>query len=104
MAVQDQARRSPSGGHHHLQARWCPRRPESGLVAEAAGKINGNLIINRVVTSTDRSARSLSTLGPGDTDTVGRLQPEVEATWADGTKTTFPPDKYLEVDIIPDLG
>ena len=68
------------------------------------GKINGNLIINRVVTSTELGKVVVDPWAPGDTDTVGRLQLEVEATWADGTKTTFPPDKYLEVDIIPDLG
>lgn len=68
------------------------------------GKINGNLIINRSVTQASVGKVVIEPWGVGDTDVVGRLQLEVEATWSDGTKTTFPPDKYLEVDIIPDLG
>ena len=68
------------------------------------GKLNGNLIINRTVTSASLGKVVIDAWEATDTNTAGRLQLEVEATWADGTKTTFPPDKYLEVDIIPDLG
>lgn len=40
----------------------------------------------------------------GETDTAGDLSVEVEATWPGGRKQTFPPDGYVTVTVVPDLG
>lgn len=40
---------------------------------------------------------------PTETNTAGRMQVEVQVTWADGGVQTFPGHRYLEVEIIPDL-
>jgi hypothetical protein len=39
----------------------------------------------------------------GDTDTIGTYDCEFEVTWTDGGKQTFPPDKYLTVEIVAEL-
>lgn len=40
----------------------------------------------------------------GDTDVAAVLRLEVEVTWADGTKQTFPPDSTALVYVSADLG
>jgi hypothetical protein len=40
----------------------------------------------------------------GETDTVGAIRIEVEATWPGGRPQTFPPDGYGVVNVTPDLG
>lgn len=40
----------------------------------------------------------------GETDVVGVISIEVEATWPDGRRQTFPPYGYNLVRITPDLG
>lgn len=39
----------------------------------------------------------------GETNTVGTLRLEVEATWPGGRKQTFPSGDYLQVRIVEDL-
>lgn len=68
------------------------------------GKLNGSLLINRTATGGADGKVVIDAWEDADTATAGTLLLEVEATWEDGTKTTYPPDKYLEVQIIPDLG
>lgn len=40
----------------------------------------------------------------GDTAIAGLVRVEIEATWPDGSITTYPPDGYLHVLVSPDLG
>ena len=40
----------------------------------------------------------------GDTDEIGDYKIEVEVTWTDGTKQTFPPDDYERLVVGTDLG
>lgn len=40
----------------------------------------------------------------GDLDTAGDFKTEVEITWGDGTKQTFPEDGYLIIHVIADVG
>lgn len=40
----------------------------------------------------------------GDTDTAGQFQAEVEITFGDGTKETFPAGDYIPILILADLG
>ena len=68
------------------------------------GKLGSTLVINRVVTGGADGKVVVETWQTADTSTAGRLLLEVQVTWSDGTIQTFPGDKYLEVDIIPDLG
>lgn len=68
------------------------------------GILNGAPHINRAVTGTALGVVSIPTWEDTDTATTGLLQLEVEATWADDTKQTFPGSTYLEVEIVPDLG
>lgn len=39
----------------------------------------------------------------GETDTVGVMSAEVEATWPGGRKQTFPAGDYLPIQVVPDL-
>lgn len=68
------------------------------------GKLGGSKIIDREVTGTADGKVVIEVWEVNDTATAGRLQMEVQVTWADGTIQTFPGDRYLEVEIIPDLG
>lgn len=68
------------------------------------GSLGGVVIIDRPVTGSVDGEVVVDTWEVADTADPGRLELEVEATWADGTIQTFPGDRYLEVDIIPDLG
>lgn len=40
----------------------------------------------------------------GDLDAAGIYKAEVEITWADGKKQTFPEDGYLEIIVLADVG
>ena len=40
---------------------------------------------------------------PEDTDETGVINVEVEVTWADTTVQTFPAERYLTVEVKPDL-
>lgn len=40
----------------------------------------------------------------GDLDTAGDYKVEVEITWADATKQTFPEDGYLIIHVVADVG
>lgn len=40
---------------------------------------------------------------PADTDTPSSYQAELEVTWGDGTKQTFPTLTYITIDILADL-
>ena len=42
--------------------------------------------------------------GASDTDTAGHYQAEWEVTFAGGVKRTWPPEDYLYVTVVPDLG
>lgn len=68
------------------------------------GKLAGTLIANRTVTGGADGKVVIDAFEATDTANSGTLLLEVEATWADGTKTTYPNDKYVEVVIVPDLG
>lgn len=68
------------------------------------GKLGSTVIIDRPVVGDIDGKVVIDKWEVGDTATAGKLQLEVEAIWADGTPQTFPGDRYLEVDIIPDLG
>jgi len=39
----------------------------------------------------------------GDTDTIGTYDCEFEVTFTDGGVQTFPPDKYLTVEVVAEL-
>jgi hypothetical protein len=49
------------------------------------------------------SAAITHTWVAGETDTVGVLRIEVEATWPSGRPQTFPPGRYETVRVIQDL-
>jgi hypothetical protein len=40
----------------------------------------------------------------GETDAGGSYRGEVQVTWGDGSKTTFPASGYFTVVVVPDLG
>lgn len=42
--------------------------------------------------------------GATDLDTIGEYKAEVEITWANGDKQTFPGDSYLTIKVVGDLG
>ena len=42
--------------------------------------------------------------GLTDLDTVGEYKAEVEITWGNGDKQTFPGDSYLIIKVVGDLG
>jgi hypothetical protein len=41
--------------------------------------------------------------GAIDTDTAGKFNGEFEVEWSDGTKTTFPNFRYIQIEILPDI-
>lgn len=62
-------------------------------------KVNGNMTFDA-----DRSTGKVSyDWGATDLDTVGDYKAEVEITWANGDKQTFPGDSYLEIKVVGDL-
>jgi hypothetical protein len=55
--------------------------------------------------SADHATAVLTHLwNPTETDTIGNLDVEVEATWPDGAIQSFPPVGYEKVKITQDLG
>ena len=42
--------------------------------------------------------------GNTDLDTIGEYKAEVEITWSNGDKQTFPGDSYLSIVVVGDLG
>jgi hypothetical protein len=68
------------------------------------GKLGSTKIIDRPVVGNADGTVVIDVWEISDTANPGKLQLEVEVIWADGTPQTFPGDRYLEVDIIPDLG
>lgn len=57
-----------------------------------------------VVGSPPTSAVVTHKWAAGETDVPGAIKIEVEATWPDARKQTFPPDSYNLVKVTPDLG
>lgn len=57
-----------------------------------------------IVISTPTAAVVTHRWVAGETDVIGVLNIEVEATWPTGRPQTFPPDGYSTVRIEPDLG
>jgi hypothetical protein len=43
-------------------------------------------------------------LQAGDTAAIGKIEVEIQVTWADGGVQTFPASGYLTIDVIRDLG
>lgn len=41
---------------------------------------------------------------PTDLDTIGTYKAEVEITWSNGDKQTFPGDAYLTIVVVADVG
>lgn len=62
-------------------------------------KVNGTMTFDA-----DRTTGKVSyDWGNTDLDTVGEYKAEVEITWANGDKQTFPGDGYLTIIVVGDL-
>lgn len=67
------------------------------------GRQFGVTIFSKSVTG-DVNGLVLASLVAGDTDRSGPMSVEVEVTWSPTEIQTFPPDTYLTLDIVEDLG
>lgn len=67
------------------------------------GMLNGAALFDHAVTGAGDDGIVAVTLDPSDTEKAGRVQVEVEVTWAAGQVQTFPPDGYLIMKISADL-
>lgn len=70
---------------------------------KAQGNMPGMPVIDRVAFG-DANGNVIMYWEPGDTAVAGTYRAEVEVTFPDSTRVTFPPDGYLLVAIEPDLG
>lgn len=74
------------------------------------GSVNAQGVATQKVTAAmtfaaDRTTgRVTYTWGPTDLDTTGEYKAEVEITWANGQKQTFPSDSYLGITVVADVG
>ena len=67
-------------------------------------KPSGVLINSAVTVEAGTNGWVRRSWGAGDLDEVGNYKLEVEVTWADATKQTFPPDDYEQLVVGSDLG
>ena len=65
----------------------------------------GVATFNDTTLDIDASSGTITrTWNPGETAKLGRILVEVEVTWGDSTVQSFPPDDFLTVDVVKDLG
>lgn len=77
----------------------------TGAVFNMRGANAGALKINRgSATITNAAGGEVTyTWGTADTDTAGAFESEVEITWNDGLKETFPNEGYWDVTVVDDI-
>ena len=65
----------------------------------------GSIAINRAAAVITSAASGMITYswGTADLDTAGTYEAEIEITWNDGKKETFPNDSYWEVIVTEDI-
>lgn len=70
-----------------------------------AAKRTREVVLSRVATVTDAAAGKVSlTWQPGETDTAGEYDVELQVTYAGGAIQSFPTRGYIQCTVIPDLG
>jgi hypothetical protein len=74
-----------------------------GTIVKVIGSQNSQVLFSRVVGGSSVGVVVMP-WQVGDTATAGTISVEVEVTWPDQTVQTFPPDSYLVVRVVRDLG